>query len=443
MSGEGAPERIRRILVSNVYSWQNKGDAAIVVCMLEDLRRQFPEAEITLSSVDREDAGRYGDFAVTPGFSTRYAECFGSPESVGGRLAYGARFLLFRARLGLFRRLLRLGVRAYALFPAPIGGKIREYEGFDLVVACGGGYITTRAPHRKIETLFGCYGVVIFCYDFFLADLFGKPYVLYHQSVGPFARPRDFSLMRTFLERARVIVCREPLSAARLREYGLRNVAEGADVAFRLPDAETAVLDRYGFRPGATNIGVTVRSWLDAPAQARFEEEFAGFLEEQLAGDPAAAVYFMPQVVYSAGRDDDRVVARRVAARLGARFAGRVHVVEEDLHPAMLKHAIGRMSCMVGTRMHSNIFALSSGVPTLAIAYEPKTEGIMRMLGLERYVLPMREVTRERLGGLLRELRADAGYGAALERGLREVRERGTVALADYLGRRPAPGLCA
>jgi colanic acid/amylovoran biosynthesis protein len=47
------------------------------------------------------------------------------------------------------------------------------------------------------------------------------------------------------------------------------------------------------------------------------------------------------------------------------------------------------MDLFLGTRMHSNILALSMGVPTVAISYQKKTDGIMEMLELSDYVLDM------------------------------------------------------
>jgi len=54
--------------------------------------------------------------------------------------------------------------------------------------------------------------------------------------------------------------------------------------------------------------------------------------------------------------------------------------------------------------MHSNIFALSQGVPLIAIAYFHKTWGIMQMLGLERWVIDIEAVTPEGLINKLVEL---------------------------------------
>ena len=55
------------------------------------------------------------------------------------------------------------------------------------------------------------------------------------------------------------------------------------------------------------------------------------------------------------------------------------------------------MDYFVGTRMHSNIFATSMAVPTTAIAYEKKTNGIMETVGLQNYVVEINDITAEEL----------------------------------------------
>ncbi len=47
--------------------------------------------------------------------------------------------------------------------------------------------------------------------------------------------------------------------------------------------------------------------------------------------------------------------------------------------------------------MHSNIFALSEGVPVLAIGYLYKTRGMMQMLQLDEWVLDINEINGHKL----------------------------------------------
>ena len=42
--------------------------------------------------------------------------------------------------------------------------------------------------------------------------------------------------------------------------------------------------------------------------------------------------------------------------------------------------------------MHSNIFATSMCIPTTAIAYEKKTNGIMETVGLEDYIVEIDQI---------------------------------------------------
>lgn len=76
------------------------------------------------------------------------------------------------------------------------------------------------------------------------------------------------------------------------------------------------------------------------------------------------------------------------------------------------------MSYFIGTRMHSNIFALSSGIKTLAISYEPKTEGIMKDLGLSEYVIKIENVNSRILNEKFNKLISDDNYQKKLNESL-------------------------
>ena len=61
--------------------------------------------------------------------------------------------------------------------------------------------------------------------------------------------------------------------------------------------------------------------------------------------------------------------------------------------PALLKALYGHMDIFVATRMHSGIFALTMGIPTLFVGYLHKTRGLVEMLGLEPWFLDIRTMT--------------------------------------------------
>jgi colanic acid/amylovoran biosynthesis protein len=74
-----------------------------------------------------------------------------------------------------------------------------------------------------------------------------------------------------------------------------------------------------------------------------------------------------------------------------------VTFVDRPLSPAVLKGAYRSLDLLVATRMHSAIFALSSGVPTLAIGYLHKSLGIMEMLDVARHVVDIDTISTEQI----------------------------------------------
>ena len=65
-----------------------------------------------------------------------------------------------------------------------------------------------------------------------------------------------------------------------------------------------------------------------------------------------------------------------------------VTVVPGRLPPKTIKGLIADLDLVVGTRLHSLIFAASHAVPLLALAYDAKVAAYMASLGLESLSLP-------------------------------------------------------
>ncbi|MFQ5655847.1 MAG: polysaccharide pyruvyl transferase family protein, partial [Planctomycetota bacterium] len=99
------------------------------------------------------------------------------------------------------------------------------------------------------------------------------------------------------------------------------------------------------------------------------------------------------------------------------------------LHPSEIKGIIARLDWFCGTRMHSTIAGLSSGVPTAAIAYSGKTRGVFESCGQgERVADPRKLDTDATVEHLLASFRSReesrAGLKRALPSVLRQAREQ-------------------
>jgi colanic acid/amylovoran biosynthesis protein len=382
-----------RILLTNAYSARNRGDAAIVLGMIEALRRTttFADAEIRLSTADHPADGAWYPVPTVASFqSLRTAR---TRRPAAGLLLFLVVLLPLSVAWTVAWRTRRIDLPV----PEDLRGLLREIAGADLVVPAGGGYLYTTSAVRGNVVLLE----TVLC--FLLAALAGRPVCLWAQSIGPFAAAWQARLVRWALSRTALVVLREPVSRELVDGWRLPvPVRSAADAAFLLdarpPAGELGALgDAAGLR-----VGITVRRWFrDRERQASYERTMAE-LVGWLTGERGAAVVFIPQVTYAGGQDDDREAARRVAALAGR--PDRVRLVEDELGASEVKWLCGRMDLFVGTRMHSNIFALSSGVPALAIAYQPKTDGIMTALGLEAWVLGIDGLTADALRSKVDEL---------------------------------------
>jgi len=404
-----------QVLITNAYSARNRGDAAIILGMIESLRRTdvFRGAEIRISTADHPaDSIQYPVQAV-PSFHSIKNGFSGNSS---------ANLLFFLIVLLPLSLLWALAWRVWRLdlpLPATLRELLRTYAGADVVVAAGGGYLyTTSVIHGNVVLL-------INVYSFVFAVLIGKPVGLYAQSIGPFAGSWQSWFVRRTLSRVALVEVREEVSHRLLDGWRIATLIRMvADAAFILEARPPGECPDFVGAMGGPAVGMTVRKWFrDSGQQVDFERTMAAFVD-WLIDERGAEVIFLPQVTYAEGHDDDRETARNVVASVMR--IDRVRVVEDELAAAEIKWLCGRMDFFVGTRMHSNIFALSSGVPTLAIAYQPKTEGIMSGLGLGDCVLRIEALTteglrqafdalvargpeiRDHLGSTLPEIRAEA-----------------------------------
>lgn len=413
------------VLITNAYSSRNKGDAAIIVEMVRDLRSQkeFANAEFCITSSDPETDKDFFACRVVPSFVSITNELTGIPL---------VNFLLFLTAILPFSFLWLTMKRLLGIdFPLPFGlrGLLRKYASADLIAAAGGGYLYTNSKMRGNVVL------LMTLWSFYCAVLLRKPVYLYSQSIGPFSGNLQAALVRRVLGRVRLVQIREAVSLGLVASWALPvAVRLSTDAAFALPaeDPPRGILKTADER---RRVGITVRKWFrNTKRQQEFEDvltEFVCYLTETWKME----IYFVPQVSFAAGNDDDRVCARAICRSLKGN--DRIHLIEAKLSPEQTKGLCGQMDYFIGARMHSNIFALSMNVPTLALAYQPKTRGIMQQVGMERYVLPLEGLTlaamRERFHDLLSD--RDAIVARLVERTpelIKQVSLNGKAIAEDY-----------
>lgn len=382
-------ERPLNILMINLHSSRNAGDDALTLVTMQQLKAVFPGARITLAINDPTSYS--GDEQTVGSF-------FVWVKRLGQDLRSRWRWL---AMPGLVLDSI-LAVITFRLLGRPVFIAISRYQQAllsayfeaDLVISCAGNFLYTSG-RLGLQLLMSIFAMAY-------AWMAGKPLYMMPQTIGPLERGWERALTRWIVSKMRVILVREPITYRELKAIGVSHPRcyQVPDVAFVLPSAprQAAVrlLAEHGVdvRRDRPLLGITLINW--AGQNPRFARQVQ---YEKAVADAARAfitrhgghIVLFSQVWGPTQTEDDRIPARRVAAQLGD-LVRHVVLVESPLPPDLLKSAYGLMDIFIGTRMHSNVFALSEGVPLVAIEYRFKTRGIMRMLGLERWVVDIQQV---------------------------------------------------
>ncbi len=242
-----------------------------------------------------------------------------------------------------------------------------------------------------------------------LAERLGTPVVCAPQSYGPFDGKLVPWIVAKTLRRARLVLAREDISLAELAKLRLpAGVAcRAVDSAFSLDPPGRSRADQHAWRAshgvGVADVlvGVTVRRCLPPGQQASLEAELAGFVD-RIHDLPGHRVVIFPMATAADRGDDDRVASRAVAGL--CRGQTRPIVIDTEADFRDVASFIADLDYLVGNRFHSVIFALTAGVPCIAIGYEHKTRGIMRDLGLDGWGLPARDLSAATLYALFEKL---------------------------------------
>ena len=368
-----------KIVITNLYSAANRGDAAIVKGMKNALSEYFPDSEFVVLSKHYKVAQEITGIESHPPLIRRL-KFFGYV-----RLVYLLAWAYFYGK----------GIKLPTFGK---GDRIKSYLEADLILSVGGGYLNDNYPVAMIRWLF----------EFYFGRLLGKKVVIYANSVGPFNRFWLRPIVRFVFNRLDLITLRDPQSKDALDAIGVvsSRIHITADAAWcmktlsreeglRLLKKEIPDLGYASLR-----ISISVRHWEfysedSSDAHERYIMAFAA-LVEHLVEERNADVLFLSTCTAIGGyRHDDRAVAHEIIRNIRSSSKGRV--IEREYLPEELSSIYANMDLHIGTRMHSNILAMLSETPIAAIQYEPKTEGMMNSFGLSNWLINIEEINPRRL----------------------------------------------
>jgi len=377
-----------RFLILNVHSSRNLGDAALLQVTLQQIQSRFPSCNITLSMDD--PASRRGNEKVIESIVA-----WTHPKKPDGtvRWNYANLFWLLPGTLLPILSYRFFNIANYSLTPRRLKSILETYILADIVLSEPGGFLYSSG--RGISLIISVFSIA-------LAIFARKPIYILPQSIGPFKRNWERKMIRWMLNQVRIVMVREPVSFRTIQSIGVdqKKVRLVPDLAFALPVADRELglmwLHNLGIDPQDNGplMGMTLINWgeqnKEFTMQLEYEKACADAIQWFIENTGGKVLLF-PQVIGPYTSQDDRVPARRVA-KLLSELSDSVHQIEQPLSLELIKAVYSWMDIFIGTRMHSNIFALSEGVPIVAIGYLHKTQGISEMVGINELFVNIHQV---------------------------------------------------
>lgn len=182
------------------------------------------------------------------------------------------------------------------------------------------------------------------------------------QGVGPLHRRFSCWLTARVLNRIPFISLRDEESATFLRSIGVRQELRiDADLTWALQPAQPPWMPPTQ-RPC---VGLAPRAWKNAPIESAFSALTRTLLEQG----------FTP-VLIPMQESQDRALCEAIAKATGTLL------LPEPSHPVQLLGVMQTLQAMVAVRLHGAIFALSQGVPTLCVVYDPKVRALAEQVAM-------------------------------------------------------------
>ncbi len=229
--------------------------------------------------------------------------------------------------------------------------------------------------------------------DVMVARSFGKPVVLFPNSVGPFRTGIGKFLAKLSLNSCDYLLIRDPISFSIVDQLGIKTT--------KVLTYDTALLFQEQSRCSVAGgfskplLGVSAGIYSNSLSQTHVKNYITAHAK---ALDAAIQKYgftvlFLPHYV-SGFSNDDLDVSNQIRAQMQNQHQTAIVTIEEvsEFHAVL-----GEMDLVLSSKMHPAILAATSYVPVLCVVYDHKRTGFFQRLEMTQCTLDIREVSFEKL----------------------------------------------
>lgn len=356
-----------RILLIH-HNTNNTGDDAMVESTIDQMRSIYPNCSIILESSDPEISRKqFPEIDVVERlFSIRNIHHTG--KTLSFEFAFKNIPFLFRTftawALSYTFILLKLKKLHYPI--------LAEYKKADLILSMAGDSISED------------YAWFFRFYEIWLIHKLRKPLILYAQSIGPFSG-RVQKIAAKYLSLVTAIFARDEKTIALLKEYGVKtDIYRTADLAISLKSTTNAITENIieEFNLNQKTVCIVLRTKKYASLNDIEYQKYLSGMKDVVNHIKKKGLH----PIFIASIPEDAQTARDFSAKYNFK-----HPLLElyTLMPSEVKTLLSKVRLVISPRMHPIILSSSMGTPVIGLGKEFKMYDYLKLLGIEKYFLPM------------------------------------------------------
>jgi len=239
---------------------------------------------------------------------------------------------------------------------------------------CNYDYVFDIGEGDSFSDIYGLKRFLLFSLSKWYAIREGVPLVIAPQTIGPFKYWFTSHMATYLMKKAVSVYVRDHKSSEYLDSMGVKH-REVSDVAFLLPYDEMPKLG------DSVGINVSALLWYGGYTkknQFNLKVDYAKLVKELIEQFilRGKTVYLISHVITDQYQVEDDYRVSLLLKKKQFDENNKVIVAPKFKSPIEAKAYMSQMEFFIGSRMHATIGALSSGVPTVPLAYSRKFTGV-------------------------------------------------------------------
>lgn len=359
------------ITISSFTGFCSRGSEALLLTRIRSIRKLFPSVNFCVLTVYTENKKRIK--------GVEYINTFG-----GRREKFYSPIYLIDSLIKAFWW--TFNIFLFHFFSFCWEKNIKKMARSDLFISSDG------------DVLGESYGFLPFLWrSYFLSFGFflKKPVIIYAEGVGPFKSLFGRVLAKLIFKKCCYISVRDKISLENLVELGFdrEKIDVVADSAFLLePSSKNLNFRKKGRRVIGISVSRLVSSYgfreKKGIASYTLFINFFSQLIDWLIEDKNAYIVMVPHAIQP--KRDDYQTSLEIFSKI--KNKKMVKILNKRYRADEFKKVISYCDLLIAARLHAAIAGLSTGVPVIGIAYSHKMNGVFGQLGMEDFVVDIRNL---------------------------------------------------